>query len=483
MANKLINMAIQTTDWALGLLKVGSASEARAYLGTGGGGGGAVDSVNGQTGEVVLTAEDVGAAEAGAPVSSFPNDAGYLTDADIPGSPVLSVNGETGAVILSASDIGAATSAQGTKADSALQSGDLAPVAFSGTYASLSGKPTLGSAAAQNVTAFATSGQGTKADTALQSVPTRLDGARGYNTDPHSDELISICANGLGNPKPALEVWSDDGVTQANISVTTYGVNGGGIMHSRMANGTRSAPTAVTAEQIYGGYGARPYHTGGDFFASSPVSIHWVAKELQQPNSKGGALRILTTPIGGNTRKINTSFAPDGDLIVSESLLDRNPYSALAGRGVAVVRTGAVPAVTHSMQFGGGGNPMSGFSASCAQGTAEAPQATIQNQSSYFGFFGHNGSSFTSSVGLLSFRATANWTPTSTPCRFGVEITGPNTTARREVLAIASEGFMYLANSLAAPSGSVGSGGYLYVEGGALKFRGGNGTVTTIAAA
>ncbi len=55
----------------------------------GGGGGGAVDSVNGQTGIVVLTASDVGA----------------LPDSYT--APVESVNGKTGAVTLTASDVGA----------------------------------------------------------------------------------------------------------------------------------------------------------------------------------------------------------------------------------------------------------------------------------------------------------------------------------------------------------------------------------------
>lgn len=44
----------------------------------------------------------------------------------------------------------------------------LAPVATTGTYNSLTGKPTLGTAAAQDATAFATSTQGTKADSAVQ---------------------------------------------------------------------------------------------------------------------------------------------------------------------------------------------------------------------------------------------------------------------------------------------------------------------------
>ncbi|AKC07177.1 hypothetical protein [Agrobacterium tumefaciens] len=44
----------------------------------------------------------------------------------------------------------------------------LAAVAYSGAYSDLSGKPALGTAAAQNVGYFATAAQGSKADTALQ---------------------------------------------------------------------------------------------------------------------------------------------------------------------------------------------------------------------------------------------------------------------------------------------------------------------------
>ena len=46
-----------------------------------------------------------------------------------PGSSVESVNGQTGVVVLAPADVGAATAAQGTKADSALQPGDAATTA------------------------------------------------------------------------------------------------------------------------------------------------------------------------------------------------------------------------------------------------------------------------------------------------------------------------------------------------------------------
>ena len=56
---------------------------------------------------------------------------------------VSSVNGQTGTVVLTASDVGAATSAQGAKADTAVQPGDLATVATSGAYSDLIGTPTI----------------------------------------------------------------------------------------------------------------------------------------------------------------------------------------------------------------------------------------------------------------------------------------------------------------------------------------------------
>lgn len=57
----------------------------------------------------------------------------------------------TSDVIITPADIGAATSAQGAKADSAVQPGSLATVATTGAYTDLTGAPTLGGAAGLNV--------------------------------------------------------------------------------------------------------------------------------------------------------------------------------------------------------------------------------------------------------------------------------------------------------------------------------------------
>lgn len=109
-------------------------AQAIADLGSGGGGGGAVDSVNGQTGVVVLTKSDIGLA-----------NVDNTSDANKP--------------------ISSATSAAlALKANTS----SLATVATSGAYNDLTGKPTLGTAAAQNSSAFATAAQGALADTAVQ---------------------------------------------------------------------------------------------------------------------------------------------------------------------------------------------------------------------------------------------------------------------------------------------------------------------------
>lgn len=100
-----------------------------------------------------------------------PPEVGFITDAPQDGdtygrkdglwvslesvvSGVASVNGQSGIVVLDAADVGAATTAQGARADSAVQPGDLAAVATSGSYTNLSGTPTLGTAAAADTGDF-----------------------------------------------------------------------------------------------------------------------------------------------------------------------------------------------------------------------------------------------------------------------------------------------------------------------------------------
>jgi hypothetical protein len=100
-----------------------------------------------------------------------------LSDARTP-TAHKSTHSTGGADALSPADIGAATTAQGALADSAVQPGDLSTAATSGAYSDLSGLPTLGTAAAQDSTAFATSAQGTLADSAVQPETLRQETER-----------------------------------------------------------------------------------------------------------------------------------------------------------------------------------------------------------------------------------------------------------------------------------------------------------------
>ena len=101
-------------------------------------------------------------ADSAAPVATLATVATSGAYADLSGKPTLGSAAAT-------SSTAYATAAQGTKADSAVQPASLATVATSGAYADLTGKPTLGSAAATSSTAYATATQGVKADSALQS--------------------------------------------------------------------------------------------------------------------------------------------------------------------------------------------------------------------------------------------------------------------------------------------------------------------------
>lgn len=182
-----VTAANGAADLAVTLQYESLGSGSTASGGSGGGGGGTISviSVNGQTGVVVLDADDIddtttthkfmSAAEKTKLASFEPGDYVLASSLalvatsgdyeDLSNKPTLGT-----AAAMNASSF--ASAAQGAKADTAVQPGDLADVATSGSYGDLAGKPPLGTAAAMDSSAFATSAQGAKADTAVQ--PTDL---------------------------------------------------------------------------------------------------------------------------------------------------------------------------------------------------------------------------------------------------------------------------------------------------------------------
>lgn len=156
-------------------------------------------------------------------------------------------------------------------ADSATQPGDLATVATTGVYNDLTGKPTLGTAAAAALTDFASAAQGGKADSALQSV------VAGTNvtvdaTDPHNP-IISSSGGGGGSvaDRTALAALA----TSANSAyLREVGRQGTFVWNSA------NLSTKVTSDPLQGVYVAPSSDTTGASGAwvrkvDGPYNVTW----------------------------------------------------------------------------------------------------------------------------------------------------------------------------------------------------------------
>ena len=143
-----------------------------------------------------------------------------------------------------------ATSAQGTKADSAVQ--NLAGLSITATATELNQLAglTLGTAASTNATAYATAAQGTKADTALQS----LGSVTGHNdvTSAGSGAIITSTErtklNGIAASADNYGSWTiSDGVNTEGIgSGNTLIVRGSGASATTYDAGTNTLTISST---------------------------------------------------------------------------------------------------------------------------------------------------------------------------------------------------------------------------------------------
>jgi hypothetical protein len=171
------------------------------------------------------------------------------------GGAVASVNGKTGTVTLSASDVGAATTAQGAKADSAVQPVALSAVATSGAYADLSGKPTIPTNnnqltnGAGYVTTDTTYSLATTSVAGLMSSAdkTKLDGLGGGG----SYVLPVADATTLGGVKIGANVTITGGVISVAAQVTSNAglTNGAGYITASALSGY-----ALTSQLFSGSY-------------------------------------------------------------------------------------------------------------------------------------------------------------------------------------------------------------------------------------
>ena len=241
----------------------------------GGSGGGAVDSVNGKTGVVVLDADDVGAlpdtttaSDLGAyvkPSSGIPKTdlasaiQSSLNKADtaLQTAPVTSVNSKTGAVSLTASDLGAYT------------------------------KPSTGIPKSDLVSSVQTSLG--KADTALQSAPvTSVNSKTGAVSLSASD--VGALPDSTTIPTKTSDLTNDSGFLTSAGAVTSFNGQHGAVTYTApvtSVNGqtgavTVSVPTKTSDLQNDSGY-----------ITSAPVS---------SVDGKTGTVTVI--PTGGTTGQV-----------------------------------------------------------------------------------------------------------------------------------------------------------------------------------
>lgn len=230
-----------------------------------------------------------------------------------------------------------------------------------------------------------------------------------------------------------IEAFRDDS-TQADISATTYGVNGGGILHGKMANGTYASPTAILSGDIFGGVGSRAYHSGGAFQTSSPTSIHWVASENQTGSAYGSYLRILTTPKGSTTRQERVIVSDSGTLWCHNTGTF-DPKVAEQTKPVSdVLILASGDSHTSYGTFCYGTGIGAGYRGGAATGTPASPGATgTDTNICFMGGHVHDGTNWTTGTkALIAFKSAQVITGSNQGTYITFETTPLNSTTRAE---------------------------------------------------
>lgn len=183
--------------------------------------------------DISLTASDVGASASGhshafSTLTSKPTTlSGYgITDA-VPATRKVNNKALSSDISLTASDVGAATSAQGTKADSALQG-----VKVNGTLVTPDSNKTV-NIDATSINA-ATPEQGAKADSAIQGIQ-----GNGTTITPNANKIVNITPSNIGAVPTSRTV--NGKALSSNISLTASDIGAAASSHGN------HVPTVQTA--------------------------------------------------------------------------------------------------------------------------------------------------------------------------------------------------------------------------------------------
>jgi hypothetical protein len=267
-----------------------------------------------------------------------------------------------------------ATSAQGALADSAVQPGDLATVATSGSYNDLSNLPTLGTAAATNVEDYATAAQGALADSAIQpntdatlnklttttlqfTGGTGTQGTLSWNADEETLDLIQNGSTQQIGQETFYHVRNNTGVTIPNgtavYATGTIGMSGRITVAPFIANGSIPAKfmLGVTTEDIDNGTDGKVTQFGKirglDTSGFSEGAVLWASP------TTAGAL-TATEPTAPNV-KLPIAFVISSSSTVG-TIFVRATVSATAEQGAladSAVQPNATQTLTNKTIDGG----------------------------------------------------------------------------------------------------------------------------------
>ena len=308
---------------------------------------GQVTSVNNQTGAVTLTASDVGALPSNTHIPADPVQADW-GEADSTALDYIK-NKPTLGTAASANTTDFATAAQGAKADTAVQPGDLATVATTGAYSDLTGTPTI-PAAQVNSDWNASSGVAE-----ILNKPTLGTMASESASDyTKTSGLATVATTGsysdLSNA-PTIPTVGD-----GTITITQGGVTKGTFTTNQNGN--------TTIDVDAGGGGGLPSQTGnaGKFLTTDGTDASWSDKPLVNTATSSGSLGIKGDALFQRTTTVGVSAVArnDDSVAIGNSALSYAAYNVVIGSG-AQTSSSSTSSVRGDIAIGGGAKSTNGY--------------------------------------------------------------------------------------------------------------------------